>query len=240
MDTPIIQNGHLTVPLFHGTSTAFYDSILSKGLGRNIVEEMGIRKAATILLDACESCPQDDKWPSPIDACQKIAADPAEVLLGGGMGRMSFRCGGTYLSASSETAAVYAFLPSGGEALREVLRLYRLVSSARPEFATHRQFTPLVEFASRASRPLLVEASQVPVADLRSEQGDLIDEIIERMQEAAGDPDIYDCLVAQHKFELMRHIPAHRLRFHLISQIEEFDGEGGSRTAIQRATFEPE
>src|SRR5260370_10457250 len=40
----LVSNGKLTVPLFHGTSTLFYQSILETGLGaRSIVEDLKLR-----------------------------------------------------------------------------------------------------------------------------------------------------------------------------------------------------
>jgi hypothetical protein len=44
---PAVHDGRLTIPLYHGTSMLFYDSIVASGLGgRDIVEESGIRNAA--------------------------------------------------------------------------------------------------------------------------------------------------------------------------------------------------
>ena len=41
----VVERGRLTIPLFHGPSSRYYDSICSAGLGgRNVVEEMYLAK----------------------------------------------------------------------------------------------------------------------------------------------------------------------------------------------------
>ena len=152
----IVEDGRLTVPLFHGTSSLFYDSILSTGLGgRNVVEDLGIRKAARLLLDLCAEYRQEPDWLLDIDACDRIAADPAKDRLSDGFA-FSFRYGGTYVSASRDTAATYALLyKGGGEALTHTLKLHRLLSTVRPDMAGREELSPLIAFAARPGKPVL-------------------------------------------------------------------------------------
>ena len=165
-ESSIVKDGRLTVPLFHGTSSLFYDSILSTGLGgRDIVQDMGIRRAAQLLLDLSHTHRDDEDWLSDIDACKRIAADPSKDQLSERPIGFNFRYGGTYLSASSQTGARYALLYSaGGEALVYTLKLYQRVLAVMPGLATHDQFASLISFVARPARPLLVEASGVKLA----------------------------------------------------------------------------
>jgi hypothetical protein len=46
----LVKDSRLTVSLFHGTSSLFYDSILSSGLGgRNVIEDMGMHFGRRLL-----------------------------------------------------------------------------------------------------------------------------------------------------------------------------------------------
>ncbi len=234
----IVNDGRLTVPLFHGTSSLFWDSIIRNGLGgRNIVEEMD-PKAAQLLLQLSSGYHHEENWLLAIDGCERIAADPMNDRLDISGFFFSFRYGGTYLSASSETAANYALLYSGGgEALTSVLHLYRLLVTVRPDVATHERFMPLIEFASRRARPMLVEANGVELNSLRAEQGGGIEEVLERMESAFEDAEFYDTLVGQANFELTRPMPRDQLKFHNITRIQECDDQGASREVIRLSPF---
>ena len=90
----VVKDGRLTVPLFHGTSSFFYDSIRSGGLGgRNVVEDMGIRKAARLLLEFSADYHRQDDWLADVDLCKRIAADPANDRLSDRPIGFSFRYG---------------------------------------------------------------------------------------------------------------------------------------------------
>lgn len=234
----IVREGRLTVSLFHGTSTLFYDSILSNGLGgRNIVEDMGIRDAARKLLELSAPYREQEEWMLDINGCDNIAADPANDRVSNNK-LFNFRYGGTYVSASSETASTYASLyASGGEALTHVLKLYRRLSAIFPGMVDSPQFAALASFASKPARPLLVEAAEVEIDSLRSEHGGEIQEILDGMESALEDPEFYDALVGQHNFELTRPVAASQLRFYEPAKITEFDGEGGSREILKLSPF---
>ncbi len=239
-ESSIVKDGRLTVPLFHGTSSLFYDSILSTGLGgRDIVQDMGIRRAAQLLLDLSHTHRDDEDWLSDIDACKRIAADPSKDQLSERPIGFNFRYGGTYLSASSQTGARYALLYSaGGEALVYTLKLYQRVLAVMPGLATHDQFASLISFVARPARPLLVEASGVELSSLRAEQGGSTKEILERLERRLyKDPDFYNRRAAQDNFELLHPIPRGRLRFHEVVEVREFDDEGGFRDVIKLTPF---
>jgi hypothetical protein len=75
----LVADGRLTVPLFHGTSTLFYESIVDAGLGgRSLVEDLGLRDLARSLVEFCETDLQPDaEWAADKDAAIKIAANPS-------------------------------------------------------------------------------------------------------------------------------------------------------------------
>lgn len=237
----IVNEGRLAVPLFHGTSSLHVASIRSAGLGgRDIVEEMGIRRAAQLLLSLAADFRADEDWLLDVDGCEKIGQDPAHDRLKDTESGFffSFRYGGTYLSASRETAAEYALLyPNGGEALSHVLKLYRRLAEIKPELIANPSLAPLLSFVREPGAPVVVEARRVPVHLLRTEQGNGMEFLLARMEDALSDTEYYDALVGQHNFELTGPVPATDLRFYSVKKTTEYDGDGGSRPALEFSEF---
>jgi hypothetical protein len=216
----LVADGRLTVPLFHGTSTLFYESIVEAGLGgRNIVEDLGLRAVVRSLLELCESeLEPDPKWLLDKAFAIKIAANPTVQNLNGHWG-FNFRYGGTYVSASRRTAETYALLyDCGSEALALTLRLLERLSQQRPALAAREEFSRVNVLARKHPEPLLVEARDVEVASLRAEQGGSCAAILERVESALAELDTYDLMVQQENFELLRVVPVASLRFHKIKR----------------------
>lgn len=214
----LVVDGRLTVPLFHGTSTLFYESIVEAGLGgRNIVEDLGLRTVVSSLLKLCEKELQpDSNWPFDKVAALKIAANPTIRNLNQDCG-FNFRYGGTYVSASRRTAATYALLyDCDSEALAHALKLFERLSQQRPPLAAREEFSRLYALAQKHREPLLIEARDVEVASLRAEQGGSSAAILKRIESSLDDLDIYDEVVQQHNFELLQAVPTSNLRFYKI------------------------
>jgi hypothetical protein len=220
-DKSLVADGRLTVPLFHGTSTLFYESILETGLGgRNMVEDLGLRAVVRSLLELCETeLEPDPKWLSDKGAALKIATEPAIHNLGRTT-LFSFRYGGTYVSPSRATAVRYALLyDCGSEALSYTLRLLERLSQRRPALAAREEFSRINLLARKQREPLLVKATDVEVASLRAEQGGSCPAILERIESASAEPDIYDIMVKQENFELLHSIPPANLQFYKIKPL---------------------
>lgn len=132
----MIRNGRLTIPLFHGTSTLFYESIVESGLGvRDVIEELGIRRAAGILVKLCAELGFPPEWLSEISACARVAENPTGQTHSHDSG-FNFRYGGTCLSPSRATAVAYARLYGcGSEGLTYTSRLFRKVAAQLPDIA---------------------------------------------------------------------------------------------------------
>jgi hypothetical protein len=238
---PIVQNGRLTVPLFHGTSSLYHESIQSFGLGgRDAVTDMGIRDAARFLLAYCDPYRQQEDWLLPVSGCENVAADPANDRLSNGW-CFNFRYGGTYVSASSETASVYASGQGvkGGEALNEVLNLAKLLSVHIPSIYDSNHLARLIRFSQTPAKPMVVEARDVDVTSLRAEQGGSIFEILERMEYASEEESSYDGCVQQENFELTTALGSNQLRFHIPRKVKEYDEIGCSRELLILDPFVP-
>lgn len=237
----IVQNGRLTIPLFHGTSSLYYESIQSFGLGgRDVVTDMRIRDAARFFLAHCDPYRHQEDWLLAVRGCENVAADPANDRLTDSWG-FNFRYGGTYVSASSETASRYAFGQGvkGGEALNEVLNLAKLVSVHIPAINDNNYVATLIRFSQTLAKPMVVEARDVEVTSLRAEQRGSILEILERMQCASEEESLYDGCVQQENFELTAPVGSNQLRFQIPRRVKEYDEIGCSRELLVLDPFVP-
>lgn len=212
-------------------------------LGRDIVQELGIRRAAKRLMQLAPMARNEDGLILLLDGCQNIVSDPAhDRLVDADSGFFfSFRYGGTYLSASRETAGNYALLyPQGGEALTTVLSLYKQLSAEMPELKLDAELASLQELALQPAKPILVEARDILISSLRAEQGGGMQSLLERIEEALQDPEFYDGLVGQHNFELLEAVPIEQLRFYEVAKVTEFDDAGGSRQVFSFLESKPQ
>ena len=198
-----------------------------------MVEEMGIRKMAGMLLELSAEHHDEEHWLDAVHGCRRVAADPAGDRLSS-TGGFSFRYGGMYLSASRHTAAGYAlFYPGGGEALTYTMQLYQLLAGSRPELVRNEEFTRLLAFIQRPGRPMLVEASGIDLSLLRTEQGGPIHEVLTRIEAALEDPDFYEDLTGQLNFELTGPVRGDNLRFHNVAEELEWDEAGASERVLR-------
>ena len=206
------MDGRLTVPLFHGTSTLFYESIRKTGLGgRNLLEEIGLGAAIRELLKHEELLDQIPSWDMEKRFMPRIAGleeNPRGSI---------FRYYGTYLTPSKEAALRYATLyECGSEALTCTLKVIKPAEVQLPELASQEPFPSILTFAEQQKSPLLVEARDVREEWLRSEGGDPPRTVLELLQDALNDPglyDIWDTWLSQSNFELVHPIPPAQLRF---------------------------
>jgi hypothetical protein len=220
----LVADGRLTVPLFHGTSTLFYESIVETGLGgRDIVKDLDLRAIVRSLLKICETeLDPDPNWLLDKSAVLKIAEEPSgQPFLDGDLGYFNFRYGGTYVSASRQTAVTYARLYNcGSEALSYTLRLLDRLSQQRPALAAREEFTGINLLAQKQRAPLLIEARDVEVSSLRAEQGGSCEAVLKHIESVLNEPDIYyDLIVQQANFELLRAIPIANLQFYKIKAL---------------------
>ncbi len=218
----LVRDGRLTVPLYHGTSTLFSESIFQYGLGgRNMIEQLGLRRAAGLLVEKCREFEANDDWLEGIDACIKIAHEPNLQPESGPI--LSFlRYGGTYVSASRATAATYArSYNHGSEALTYTLRLLEKAEAIFPHLAFRKEFSVIRAAGKKPKQPLLIQARRVPISGLRSERGGEIEPVLRRISLALeeGRRD-YQLFVQQANFELTQSVPPAQLHILRMSKAE--------------------
>lgn len=221
MTTPkLVIDGHLTVPLFHGTSTLFQNSIVEKGLGgRSLARELRLDAVIAEMLKheaQLRSIPDCD-WEFEKELLLRVARGVSLQNPSGHTG-FNFRYGGVYLTPSKQTASRYALLNEyGSEALTGTLKILNLLLVSAPELAANQMFSDLLRLKQKSRTPIVVEAPRVPVAALQSEQGGSCEHPLEFIESLLDeDPAVFDVIVQQCNFELLSPIPSSQLRFYRI------------------------
>jgi hypothetical protein len=207
----LVKDGVLTIPLFHGTSSLFADSILQNGLGaRNPIQELRVISFLQRLCDTCESIiPTDPRW-------LKMKWLVEQMI---GQENTLFRHGLAFLSPSRITAVRYAASnPFGSEAISTCATLYQLLAESGRECVLHSEPStfPIVELLRKPASPVLVEASDVRVSELQGERGQSAQEVVDTMEELASSLDMkfFQLVSQQSNFSLTRPIKASRLRLY--------------------------
>ena len=141
-------------------------------------------------------------------------------------GGFNFRHGSAYLSPSLLTAARYAsnsrfgseFLSHTvallGELEKRDSRLAERITQRYPDIANLREIK---------HEPLLVKAVDVPITNLRSENGDDVLLEIEKMKELMNglDSNMHDLIWQQSNFELITPVSAQNIEYYTIEWHEE-------------------
>ena len=171
MSEKFIKNGTLTVPLFHGTSTLFLESIQEHGLGGvNPIDTFSVRNFVQQAYGLCDSILAGEKeW----DACKFSASwcNKQESF----SDNANFQHGDTYLTPSRASAVGYALTNRfGSELLSLGAKLIDLIQERRPELLEQHPLMrhPVRKLVSSDSKPILITARNVSIDMLRSESGD--------------------------------------------------------------------
>lgn len=207
----LARDGLLTIPLFHGTSSLFLDSILEYGLGgKNPVEELGVLPFLKTAFAICEEALADqEEWQVDRGYVGQILRQ--EVPLSG----FNFRSGHPYLSPVELTAVRYALSNRwGSEALTTAARLHERIRKDVPgklgEFAWSQ---PLLKVLSQPGRPILVCVEGVEIRSLEGEGSRSTEDTIAHMEGCwQHDRNQFTILTQQDNFRLMAPVLAARLK----------------------------
>lgn len=220
----LVQNGKLTIPLYHGTSSHFLASIAEHGLGaQNPVHDL---KVIPFLKHAYEISDQlfgenaDSPWLICRSSVEKIINQ--EISQGG----FSFQHGGVYLTPSCLTAVRYAVAnPLGSEILSTAVKLYRSVIEQEPKYASDAKFkkSPLLKLLDQRAFPVLIKALQVNVSHLKGEAGQDAEDIIERLGKMLAHIGVehLDTLGQQSNFKLGKPLPPTQVKSYKIIIVAE-------------------
>jgi len=181
MPDAIIENGVFNIPLFHGTSTLFLESIQTYGLGG--VNPIDVYSVCAFVQEAYEFCEHvlsgDKEW----EACK---FSPRWLIDQESFNDNSnFQHGDTYLTPSRPSAVGYALTNRfGSELLSMGAKLVALIRERRPELIHQCPLVrhPAMNLISSDSKPVLVTARNVSVDMLLSEGGDTPEKAIEQLK----------------------------------------------------------
>jgi hypothetical protein len=222
---PLVTNGLLTIPLFHGTSSLFYESILEHGLGGiNIIRRLGVIDLLDRLVQLCEQhLKPEDNWAPTMFSARQIANQSVADR------GWNYRHGGVYLSPSVGTAARYATDKNcGSEAVHYFMLLYTRLKDEAPTLLTSvtSDATALLDFVSRPSAPLVLRLEQVAIDSLRSEHGKEISGSLEYLEQILNSkkPNM-SRMGQQTNFECTSPIPASRLTFYRVAESYRYPQE---------------
>lgn len=206
-------NAKLDLPLFHGTSSLFIESILEHGLGgQDPIATLKVRDFSEQLLPIAEEhlASNDDYLPK----LQSFG-----LMIGQHKGAMNFEHGQTYLSPSKLTAVRYASNNSyGSEILSSAIDFLRIlwlkdVPAIKPLFQSYPQICGLLDLSPA---PLLIEAKGVSISDLQSESGGDPTEHVRLLKEIS-ETDMIDVVGQQSNFRLVSPVPCEAIKVYLIN-----------------------
>jgi hypothetical protein len=205
-------------PLFHGTSTLFVDSIVQLGLGaHDPVKRFGAHECLRDLKAIADNALRDDEWW--LGESALVTRMCAGSISAGGF---SFRYGQVYLSASEVAAVRYACSNAqGSEFLSTCVALYERIAATSASLLNevelkHRE---LLSLGAMRSSPVLVQVTDVPCMNLRSETGLPIAESLASMRELATIgpvPEVFE----GHHFTLLAPIPPSAVQCYLVELSE--------------------
>ncbi len=159
-------------PLYHGTSSLFLDSILSRGLGG--FDPIGASRAVECLRAVKQAAGERlQGHPGWMSLKETLLPMCDQRQTGGGF---NYRHGNTYLSPAKITAIRYALSnPHGSELLSECIKLLAWFSGVDPSEARsiERQFPEVASLARRTDGThILIRLPRVFPSQLRTEQGE--------------------------------------------------------------------
>ena len=175
----LVKDGILQIPLFHGTSALFESSLRHFGLGgKDPIGEMHVLDLFKEVVPLCERHLADDEaW--------TICSIYAYHIVEGKATEGSWRYGAVYLTPSKGRAVNHARNHSYGSEILSVAailvrRIELRAASAYRDLAM--RYAPVFNLLTREHRPLLVEAHNVPLSLLRSEDGGSAEVAVQRAE----------------------------------------------------------
>lgn len=205
----------LPIPLYHGTSTLFLNTITKFGLGgHNPLTEWRVLEFAKTIYPLVEK--QFANLPD-----WMVKAQSFKWMVEQRSSAMNFQHGGTYLSPSPITAVRYATHKRYGselltytlDFLAELVRLE--VKGVCDEL--YRAYPQIFELLDISPAPMLIQVENVPPATLLAENGGDARPVLERIYDVLHNSPDFRELLQQENCRLKRPLPAENLKVWLIN-----------------------
>ncbi|EGR0722809.1 hypothetical protein QPB21_004661 [Vibrio alginolyticus] len=165
MKMTIIKDGKFSIPLYHGTTGAFVDSIKEHGLGGvDHLEKIGAKSLMQDLFDLAERQGwTDENWLKHRKLLEPLVIQERNQVY-------NFQHGGAYLTYSKELAKKYALdNPFGCEYL-QYLRVFIQILLQRDVNEVKKYFDhPVFELWQKPNDPYLITLDQVELENVEPE-----------------------------------------------------------------------
>ena len=205
------DDDRVPVPLYHGTSTLFLQSIRSGGLG---AKDPNVTFRTREMLDELASA-REWNWDEDPDLLAARYIIEQRVTRRG----FNFRHGSTYLSPSKTTAVRYALSNRfGSELLSTTFCMFEKLKADDFHRANWiiEKYSELLDLYNMPHQPLLIEALDIPIRNILSESGKDPADTLRMLRENADGPD--KLIWEQLNFELTAPHSAVNLRCYRIEQ----------------------
>ena len=161
----IIHNGRFSIPLYHGTTSAFIDSIKADGLGAvDPLKEMKAKDLMQALFDLAEKQNwTDGAWPTYREKLKPLLLQSRTEIY-------NFKHGGTYLTYSFALAKVYATeSPEGCEYFYYLRILVKILAHRNvPEIHNFTEH-PVFKIWEKPNDPYIVKLEGIKLSDIETE-----------------------------------------------------------------------
>lgn len=207
------------VPLYHGTSSLFLESILGLGLGaKNPLVDLRVSE----FVDELAPLVQEHLRGTEI---YENRCSVWEMMVAQSSGHMNFQHGDTYLTPSIDTAVRYATSKRYGSELLsyavDFLQLLVLKDLDEVQRGLYQRYPEIFALLEVSPAPLVFEVGGLVAADLKDERGGLPDGNLQFLGEtAANSPDLASVLLQQVNFRLTRAVHRQDLRCWFVSITE--------------------
>jgi len=208
---------YLPIPLYHGTSTIFLDSIIKYGLGGfNPVKEFNLIELSKEVFNLSEVHLND------IDFQGYWLSSFKEMTEQRNAGNLNWQHGDTYLAAARKKAAGYAInKPYGSELLSYTLFFLKELRRLKIDYVTNdlaKKYPKVFKLIHVNPAPVLIQVNNVPKSELLDEKGSNpqsnFDDINDDLKLETKNQEMY---FQGYNFRLMSPIPTTNLKFYLIN-----------------------
>ena len=170
----IVKNGTLQIPLYHGTTSLFIDSIKQNSLGGvDPLIDLRAKELMQELFEIADKQGWDDEfWLDPRQKLKPLIDQEKNVVF-------NFRHGGTYLTYHNKLAKRYAMEnPYGCEYLNYIYVLLRILSlkgvDERKKFLSH----PILKLWNKPQDPYIIKVENIRLSDLEPEIEQDLEELL--------------------------------------------------------------
>jgi hypothetical protein len=165
------DNNYLPIPLYHGTSTLFLDSIIKNGLGGvNPVKELNLIELSKEVFNLCETHLKGTDFPGFGLASFKAMTEQTNP------GKLNWQHGDTYLAAALKKAAGYAINKQyGSELLTYTIFFLKELLRLKIDYVTDdlaKKYKKVFKLIHINPAPVLIQVNNVLKSALLDEKGE--------------------------------------------------------------------